>query len=143
MRYKQKIIPVVDVGIWSGMTPFETRSLLFEEFRTVYQNKKTVVNKHLGIRIWFNRDGGKKLSFGGKIYPKKASVLSVLDEVLENAVYNNFGSPKTRDKYTVIGYLNFKAKILIDGISEYLHLVIQIRRDGYYYYSHEINKKRS
>ncbi len=92
MAYKQLLIPEVNIGKWEGLRPLETRKQLFTEYRANYQNIKEIKNRHLGITIKFIRDGGEKLAFGGGIYPKKATVIDILEKALEYAVYNNWGN---------------------------------------------------
>jgi hypothetical protein len=51
------------------------------------------------------------------------------------------GGRKPTDGNFVIGYLNFKAKVRIDGKLEHVHLIIRVRNTGKFHYSMEVNKK--
>ncbi len=139
MKFMQ--ISKVSTKKWVGLS--NVRKKLFTEYLTKFHEKVEIKNRHLGITVKFIRDGGKKIAYGGNLYAKKAAIIEILESVIENAVYNNFGERKENDKYSVIGYLNFKAKVLIDSRLEHLHLVIQMRMEGYFYYTHEVNKKRN
>ena len=81
----------------------------------------------------------RKLSHGGNIYPLKACLVKVLPELIEAAVYSNYGNRKASENNIVVGYFNFNAKVEINGSVEHVHLTVQIRKDGKFYYSHELN----
>lgn len=132
-------IPHITTEEWNGLTAIQARKKILAYYKKHYLGKSGVINEDLGIKIEFLRAGGNKISFGGKIYIKKAAVIKVLKDVIKIAVYNNFGNRKTSDNPQVIGYLNFKSKIIIDGKVEHLRLSVQLRNNGKFYYNHEVN----
>jgi hypothetical protein len=138
-KYKQTVIPEVSTKEWSGMSAFETRKKVFNFYKSHYLNNKNIRNKSLNILVSFDRVGAKKTSFGGHVYPKKACLIEVLNELIRYAEYNNFGERKPTDASNVVGFLNFKAKVCIDGKIEHAHLVITLRNDGSFHYSMEVN----
>ncbi|MDR3132698.1 MAG: hypothetical protein LBU42_01575 [Prevotellaceae bacterium] len=138
-KYKQTIIPETSTKEWRGMSAFATRKKMFDYYSTHYSGTKKVRNQSLNILIAFDRIGAKKTSFGGHIYPKKACLVEVLDDLLRYAEYNNWGERKASDTSNVVGFFNFKAKVYIDGKMEYVHLVVILRNDASFHYSLEIN----
>jgi len=138
-KYKQTIIPEVSTEKWEISPAKELRNAVSDYYRARYQGKKRVVNQHLGIAIEFDRTSVKKTSYGGNIYPKKACLVEVLDTLIRYAKYSNWGERKVTDKPIVIGYLNFKAKVKINGILEHVRLAIRVTNNGKFHYSMEVN----
>jgi len=135
-KYKQTFIPSVSTGI------IKNSIAAAKEYYAKNLQGKSVVNKHLGIRIRFTGVGRDKVTFGGAIHKKKVAVLQCLLELLEVAELNNFGRRKEKDKQNVLGYLNFKAKVKIDGVLEHIRIAVILKSDGKVYYNHEINIKK-
>jgi hypothetical protein len=139
-KYKQPVIPEASTAAWSGLPVLETRRKMFSHYEVRYFEKAEIVNEHLGITVGFNRISMKKGCFGGRMYPKKACLVEVLDKLIQYAEYTCWGDRKVKDEPHVTGYLNFKVKVRIDGKQEHVHLVIRARNDGKFYcYSHEVN----
>jgi hypothetical protein len=103
-----------------------------------YSGKK-VINTDKQIEVKFIGDGARKISHGGNIYAKKVALLEHLESIITEMIYNNFGEAKRTDKITVLGYLNFKISVRINGKTEKLRIAIQLRNDGSFYYNHEVN----
>jgi hypothetical protein len=138
MKYTQKVIPEIKLE-FQKYSKDDLRKKALELYKKNITGK-SVVNKHLGHTIEFNnKPGGRKVSYGGSIYSEKVLFVLVIDKLLENAVYNNFGAPKATDNLLVIGYLNFKVKGKINGKTYHLRIAIQLRKNGKLYYNHEIN----
>ena len=113
---------------------------MFEEFRKISKRNTIIINESLKIPIILsNSTGGRKVSFGGSVYNKKAETVRIINKLLKYAEYNNFGEAKLTDKKYVIGYLNFKAKFKLDNKTENVRIAVQMRKDGKFYYNHEIN----
>lgn len=70
---------------------------------------------------------------------KKVAVLQCLDKLAEVAEFNNFGNRKNKDSQVIKGYLNFKAKVFIDGKLEIVRLSFVVQHDGKFYYNHEVS----
>jgi hypothetical protein len=137
MKYKQKHIPCLN-SAWNDKTIYELRKIVLSWYKQNYAGK-TVVNKCIGVPIHFTTRGGNKLSIGGGMYPLKAELIRVLPEILEQAVYNNWGDRKTKDPAHIIGYLNFKCKVQIDEKIKNLRIAVQMQKNGKIYWNHEIN----
>lgn len=124
MTKKQKVIPETSTSEFDGMS-FEQIRYWCKEYYGKFIGT-TVRNDNTGITIRFKRRGRKKTAFGSGISKRKAAVVKILDEVLRCAVSTNWGDRKTTDPEDVIGYLNFKCKILIDGKISYFLLNVQL-----------------
>lgn len=135
-KYKKSVIPHIRIL---------ERVNLKDYIRKTYSEKiqgKTVVNKHIGLTIYFGSDGKSELSSGRAIYAKKAALVQCLPELLINAEYNNFGQRKEKDAKNVFGYANFKAKVFIDDKLEHVRITVKVKANGKGYYCHEVNIKK-
>jgi hypothetical protein len=140
-KYIQKYYPSLKTA-WSNSTKDQLRELCNEYYKKHVSGER-IVNKDRGFPIIFtNKPGGRKLSFGGAMYHLKAESVKIITDLLTYAEYNNFGSPKATDKSYVVGYLNFKAKGIIDEQKYSFRISVQLRKDGFLYYNHEINIKK-
>ncbi|MCL2414997.1 MAG: hypothetical protein FWC94_07120 [Bacteroidales bacterium] len=137
--YKQTVIPEVSTENWKNMPIKAFHEKVSNYYRMHYQGKCRIINQHLGIAVEFDRSGANKTSHGGHLYAKKACLLEVLDKVIRYAEYSNWGERKITDSPTVIGYLNFKVKVKIDGKIEHVHLIIRVTNNGKFHYSMEVN----
>ena len=139
-KYKQTVIPEVEIPKeWKTKTSAELREIAFNEL--IKLKGKIVQNKHLKINIEISVSGMKKTTHGSAMYSKKAVLAFCLADLLRYAEYNNWGDRKATDSIAVVGYLNFKAKCVIDKKPETVHLVVQFQRNGKFHYSVEVNKK--
>lgn len=125
---------------WKVLSISKLRSTVFEHIRKEYGGL-TIVNRDLNIPVTISVKSCRKTAYGEAMYIKKAAASLVLPELIENATYNNFGNRKESDPPTVIGYLNFKCKCLIDGKKECLRISVQFQKGGKFYYNIEVNKK--
>lgn len=127
-------------ALWEGYSKDELRGLVKEFYRTNLQGK-SVLNKDRHILVQFTSDGLGKLYRGSTINAVKASAIKILDKIVEQAIYSNFGERKSTDKLNVIGFLNFKSKAIIGGKLYHFRISIKFKTDGKAYYSHTINEK--
>ena len=65
--------------------------------------------------------------------------MRILPELVEYALYNNFGKRKLTDNDEVLGYLNFKGRCRINGKTENLRIAVQFQRQAKFYYNIEVN----
>ena len=139
-KYKQTVIPEASTNEWKHLSVKDMRKRMLDEYQKRHKGKN-VVNQHLGITINFQTFGAKKTSRGAAAYSKKACLISVLDKLVRYAEYSNWGERKSTGPSSVVGFLNFKAKVKIDGKLEHIHLAVCLRNDGKFHYSMEVNKK--
>lgn len=135
-KYKQQVIPSVKIKTHTNL-----RQYVKNEYTANIQGK-SVVNKHIGLTIFFGSDGKSELAYGRAIYAKKAALVQCLLTLLREAEYTSFGKRKTTDEENVFGYAKFKAKAYIDGKLEHIHIVVVVKSNGKAYYCHEINIKK-
>ena len=139
-KYKQQIIPMVSTESWKQLTKKE----LIEHAYELYLSKLSgveVINEDLGITVKFEKWSAKKTTKGSALYSKKAAIIEVLDDLVRYAEFSNWGNRKDNDITSVIGYFNMKVMVKIDGILEHIHLVIQVKNNGKFHYTMEVNKK--
>lgn len=141
MKYIQKVIPEAKTPEeWNNLPASKLRLKLFDYLRKNYSGY-TFINKDLNIPITVSVKSCRKTAYGEAMYIKKAASVLILKEIVQNAKYNNFGERKDNDSPSVIGYLNFKCKCVIDGQKECVRLSIQFQKGGKFYYNIEVNKK--
>jgi len=132
-KYKQLEIPSVNI------VKKDDLALFVKNYYKKNLQGTTVVNKHLNVKVSFTSLGQGKVAYGGRKTMKKAAIVQCLNKLIEVAQYNNFGIRKPNDPQSVLGYLNFKAKVRINGIIEHIRLTVLIKKNGKMYYNHEVN----
>ena len=138
-KYKQTVIPKTQTPeAWKTMTARQLRDTVLEKAKQLAGT--SVVNTDTGIEIQFSVTNARKLARGGAIYLKKASLVDILPELVKVAEYSNFGQRKETDSPEVIGFLNFKAKCLVNGNTEHVRLSVQFCRRDRFFYNVEVNK---
>lgn len=136
----KKNIPTVE-SIWQECSPAELRKKVMEYFQAHLKGVK-VVNHDTGIPIEITMKAGRKTAMGEAMYGKKAEIVRVLPQLLETAKYNNFGNRKEKDNSDILGYLNFKGLVILDGKKEHLRIAVKFLKGGYFYYNIEVNKPK-
>ena len=136
-RYKQAHVPVVNNKQFDGMRLSEIRNYV-EDYFIENLEDKTVVNKHKGISVEFNRAGIKHVLYARKGGYVKYKAIMVADEMIENAVLCNYKKPDDDDGDNVLGYFNFKCKAKIEGRIQIFRIVIRLVNDGKFYYDHAL-----
>ncbi|MCR4738222.1 MAG: hypothetical protein K5846_08710 [Bacteroidales bacterium] len=131
-------IPILE-SRWTSLNNTARKKAVLDYFRT-YLKDKTVVNRDTGLTIRITMASGRKTAYGEAMYSKKAEVVRILPDLIEQAIYNNFGQRKQGDNKDILGYLNFKAKCILDGKVEHLRIAVQFQKGGKFYYNVEVNK---
>jgi len=143
-KYKQTVIPEVSTEEWARLSLYEARKKMFDYYKEHYLGSR-VVNKSIGITVEFEQAGNKKTSYGGSLYPAKVCLVEILDKLIRHAEYSNWGERKPTDPNYVIGFLNFKVKVRVDGVLKHVRLAIRVRNTGKFHYSldvtHGVKKK--
>lgn len=135
VKYKQKLIPLTSL--------FADDKKLSDQIKDYYKTNlqgKFVVNEDTGITIVFTSDGLGKAISNRRIGKYNAAAMKVINQMLKVAEYSNFGERKPTDKKDIIGYLNFKAKVKIDGQIMYFRIAVKLRNDMKAYYNHTVNR---
>lgn len=138
---KQKEIPYVKTPEFiKQMTGVQLRKYILRYLKDNFCGK-TIYNEDRHIPIIVPISSANKTAYGEAIYSKKIVSLLILDKLLKNAVYNNFGNKKPSDAKNIIGYYNFKCFCIIDNKKECLRIAVRVQTDGKFYYNLEVNKK--
>ena len=116
----------------------ELRKYVLDYYKNILKGK-SVVNIDTGLTIHFSMTSGRKTAMGEAMYQKKAEMIRVLPQLVEYALYNNFGKCKPGESDEVIGYLNFKGRCVFDGKIENVRIAIQFQRSAKFYYNIEVN----
>ena len=104
---------------------------------------KIVTNQHTGITVEFTTSvGGRKVAHGGALYTAKVEGMRLAADLLEVAEYLNFGPAKSTDAPNVLGYLNFKAKGLVNERAYVYKLNVLLRNDGKFFYNLDTPKPK-
>lgn len=108
---------------FKNMSVPELRKFTFDYYNENLKGNTTEIKNHLK-EVVFITDSGRKLM--KPMYKEKTAVIEHLEELIKNSTYNNWGDRKAKDNPTVLGYLNFKSKITIDGKKRHVRIAIQL-----------------
>ena len=119
-------VPEVSTEMFKHMSVPELREYTLEYYLENYGGKSISKNffKEDNIQIEFFNTAGKKLQ--KPIYKEKVAVLEHLESLIKNSTYNNWGNRKESSPPNIIGYLNFKAKVTIDGEKRHVRISIAV-----------------
>ncbi|WP_329804975.1 zincin-like metallopeptidase domain-containing protein [Flavobacterium facile] len=106
---------------FSKMTVSELRKFTLDYYNENLKGKKVAIKKHLKEVVFFRGAGRKMLQ---PMYSEKVAVIEHLEDLIKNSTYNNWGKRKQTDNPTILGYLNFKSKITIDGIKRHIRISV-------------------
>lgn len=135
--------PEINTLAFKRMKVTELREFTLEFYRLFLKGKKKEIEKHLK-EVVFTSEGGRKIAYGEAMYSAKAAVIEHLDTLIKNSTYNNWGDRKPQDNEDILGYLNFKSKITIDGKKRHVRIAISVDKDrNFKFKSYDIGKKKS
>lgn len=119
-------VPEISTERFKKMSVPELREYTLEYYLENYGGKSISKNffKEDNIQIEFFNTAGKKLQ--KPIYKEKVAVLEHLESLIKNSTYNNWGNRKESSPPNIIGYLNFKAKVTIDGEKRHVRISIAV-----------------
>ena len=119
-------VPEVSTEMFKQMSVPELREYTLEYYLENYGGKSLSKKffKEEDIHIEFFNTAGKKLQ--KPIYKEKVAVLEHLESLIKNSTYNNWGNRKESSPPNIIGYLNFKAKVTIDGEKRHVRISIAV-----------------
>jgi len=141
-KYKQTIIPKVNESLFKEMTLKEIKPFVKKYYNEKFKGK-TFINKHKGISVKFSRKGIDHVIYGRTRGNEKLKAVVVLDKMIQNAVYSNFGEPDKTDPPGVLGFLNFKVKVNVENKEHFFRVVVRITKDGKFFYDHAVKIVKS
>ena len=103
------------------MSVAELRRFTLDYYNENLKGKKVSIKNHLKEVVFVGGAGRKMLQ---PIYSEKVAVIEHLEELIKNSTYNNWGERKEKDSPVVLGYLNFKSKITIDGQKRHVRISV-------------------
>ena len=135
--------PEINTLAFRKMKVTELRAFTLEFYRLFLKGKKKEIEKHLK-EVVFTSEGGRKIAYGEAMYSAKAAVIEHLGSLIKNSTYNNWGDRKPSDSEEILGYLNFKSKITIDGKKRHVRIAISVDKDrNLKFKSYDVGKKKS
>ena len=120
--------PEIDTKSFKDMKVSELRAFTLSYYLTHLKGKKVAIKNQLK-EVIFTTKAGRKIAKGEAMYKEKAAVIERLEELIKNSTYNNWGSRKTQDSPNILGYLNFKSKLTIDGEKRHVRRAISSTRE--------------
>ncbi|GET49540.1 hypothetical protein RCZ02_23710 [Capnocytophaga felis] len=118
--------PQLSTDDFKKMKVSELRKFTLEYYNTHLKGKKTAIKNHLKEVVFVSGAGRKLLQ---PIYKEKVALIEHLEELIKNSTYNNWGNRKKTDSPDVLGYLNFKSKITIDGEKRHVRISVILDRE--------------
>ena len=136
-------VPEVSTERFKQMKVSELRAFTLDYYLSHLKGKKVAIKNHLK-EVIFTTKAGRKIAKGEAMYSEKAAVIEHLEELIKNSTYNNWGDRKDSDGKDVLGYLNFKSKITIDGEKRHLRIAISVDNErNLKLKSYDIGKEKS
>ena len=121
-------VPEVSTERFKKMKVSELRAFTLDYYLSHLKGKKVVIKNHLK-EVIFTTKAGRKIAKGEAMYSEKAAVIEHLEELIKNSTYNNWGSRKETDSPNILGFLNFKSKLTIDGEKRHVRIAISLTRE--------------
>lgn len=90
------------------------KKYVLDYFNINFHNTE-VINKHKGITISLRKSGVRHVIYARNAGYIKLKAILVIDEIIKNAIFMNFKNPDIEESVDIIGYMNFKSKIQIEG----------------------------
>ena len=131
MDYSQGLfgaVPEVSTERFKQMSVRELRVFTLKYYELFLKGDSVTIEKHLK-EVVFISSAGRKIARGEAMYSAKAAVIAHLKTLIKNSTYNNWGDRKDSDGKDVLGYLNFKSKLTIDGEKRHVRISLVVYRD--------------
>lgn len=118
----------INSDIFKNMKVGELRKFTLHYYNQNLKGNKVAIKNALK-EVSLVSNAGKKIAVGGAMYKEKAAVISHLEELIKNSTYNNWGDRKENKDESLLGYLNFKSKLIIDGTKRHVRISIALKKD--------------
>lgn len=113
---------------FKDMKVSELRAFTLRYYNLFLKGDSETIERHLKEVVFTNK-AGRKIALGEAMYSAKAAVIAHLKTLIKNSTYNNWGDRKGSDGKDVLGYLNFKSKLTIDGEKRHVRISLVVYRD--------------
>ena len=121
-------VPEVSTERFKNMKVSELRAFTLRYYNLFLKGDSETIERHLKEVVFTNK-AGRKIALGEAMYSAKATVIAHLKTLIKNSTYNNWGDRKGSDGKDVLGYLNFKSKLTIDGEKRHVRISLVVYRD--------------
>lgn len=116
--------------------------LLTKQFYNEKLHGLKVTNIDKGITVLFSSVGRNHVLYARNAGFEKLIAIYKLPEIVKNAKFTNFKNPDARDAKNIIGFMNFKCPVKINGVMQYFRIVVRISTDGKFFYDHSVRVKK-
>jgi len=106
----------------------ELRQFLFDYYNTFLKGKTIAIENSLSKVELLSRSG-RKITKESATYKAKTAVIEQFEDIIKKSTYNNWGKAKTTDSKDLLGYMNFKSKVVIDGEKRHVRISIEVFKD--------------
>lgn len=120
--------PETDTDRFKKMKVSELRTFTMKYYNLYLKGDSATIEKYVKEVVFINT-AGRKIAYGEAMYSAKAAVIAHLKTLIKNSTYNNWGDRKASDGKDVLGYLNFKSKITIDGKKRHVRISLVVYKD--------------
>ena len=120
--------PETDTDRFKKMKVSELRTFTMKYYNLYLKGDSATIEKYVKEVVFINT-AGRKIAYGEAMYSAKAAVIAHLKTLIKNSTYNNWGDRKDSDGKDVLGYLNFKSKITIDGKKRHVRISLVVYKD--------------
>ena len=135
--------PEIDTDRFKKMKVSELRTFTMKYYNLYLKGDSATIEKYVKEVVFINT-AGRKIAYGEAMYSAKAAVITHLKTLIKNSTYNNWGDRKQQDNPNILGYLNFKSKITIDGQKRHLRISVIVDKErNLELKSYDIGKKKS
>ncbi|WP_392420146.1 zincin-like metallopeptidase domain-containing protein [Capnocytophaga canis] len=135
--------PQLSTDDFKKMTVKELREFTLQYYLQNLKGKKVAVKDFIK-EVVFTTKAGRKIAHGEAMYKEKAVAIKHLEQLIKNSTYNNWGDRKPQDNPNILGYLNFKSKLIIDGEKKHLRIAVVLDKDrNFELKSFDVGKKKN
>lgn len=136
-----KKIPTVDDLQFNGMKLGQIKQYVKSYYNSNYKGR-TVVNEHKQITVHLGREGLHHVLYARKLGYTKLKALVVIADMIKEAIYCNFKNADENDSNDILGYLNFKSEVIIEGSVYWFRIAVRLTNAGKFYYDHSVWVKK-
>ncbi len=134
-------IPIVEDSQFKGMKLGEIRNFVKAHYESKFKGKN-VINEDKGITVTLGREGLHHTIYARNAGYIKLKALLIINEMIESAVYCNFKDADSDDPKDIIGYMNFKSKVIIEGLNHVFRISVRLSKEGKFFYDHAVRVKK-
>ena len=109
-----------------------------KSFYNTHLKGKTVKNKDKGISIILSSVGRNHVLYARAAGFEKLIAIKKLHEMVREAEYCNFKEPDADDGKDILGYMNFKVNVCINGETLLFRIVVRLTKNGKFFYDHSV-----